>query len=477
MEVILSRSMVYTSLFMLISMAGCGSNNQAPGDGGVAPPSGYGIGGPETNYQWDDESCISGSTLGTKLTTATISSWAESTRRDVSIPLGDLINDRGGIDSKNIASKVTTRSLFSRDCARMNGSQCLDNTGKEPGFAFVSDGPEPKFCRPDGKYGIDSIERVTLTSALFLRTAVKFATDTYKDQGQLTPIQLLVLPRFASTIPSSGLSQSDVLVDNLAYFPMKNNATPYIAVLPRRLNSSEANPRLWEAEFVLAHEFGHHIERYLHVDRFFDRVSVVRSAASEAFADLNAYATAGLSDNTIRYIPCGSNRAVGIGTFSDDTAKVFDSAEINAIETNAPSAAVSFGFLKEKNTCGSKINSHGIGAILAYNVGTMIEQGMDAVKTSSGTRAKTFALSSASWIKDLDQRITKGTNSPRKDIIAAGRALESTVKEIFSKAGVPLSPNVAKALCERMALGFSGTNEKTWFGSDCGQQTQLMAQD
>ena len=416
--------------------------------------------------------------MGTKLTTATISSWAESTRRDVATPLGDLVDTGGRLNTKNIANKISARSQFSRDCSTVRSGQCLDSGGKEPGFTFVADGKEPRFCRPEGNYSIDSIERVTLTSALFLRNAVKFASDTYKDNGALSPIQLLVLPQFASIVPSSGLSQTNVLVNNLAYFPVQNNATPYIAVLPRQLNSSEANPRLWESEFVFAHEFGHHIERYLHVDRFFDaNISVVRSAASEAFADLNAYASAGLSDSTIRNIPCiGADRAVGIGSFRDGMAKVFDKDEMTAIEANVKSGAALVSFEFQADTCAQvrKFESHGIGAILAYNVSTMINLALDSVKTNTTNRPKTFALSAAGWIKDVDQRINKGGKIPRNDIIAAGRALENTVKDIFSKASVPITTNIADALCGRMALGFSGTGEKTWFGRDCVKQTNLV---
>lgn len=476
MEVILSRSIIYTSIVMLVSIAGCGSKQEAP-DGGT-PGTGFGLGGEDFDYQWDDPRCLEGSLLATATSSATTSSWAERTRRDVSSNLENMIDQSGHFSSAVFPSRVVARMQFTRDCDHVSNQTCLTSRNTEAMFTSDGAGQNPRFCRASGNYSIDSIERVALTSALSFKHAQEFAAGAYKENGAIAPVQLLILPRFASKIPStrgnSNVTDTKVLTNNLAYFPVKNGM-PYIAVFPRDKNATEDTARLWESSFVLAHEYGHHIERYLRVDRFDDiSVSPVRRAVSEAFADINAHATGNLNDSSVLNIPCfGSDRAVGVGNFKDSVAKVFDKLEIQNVENRyktEPTSMISFEF-ESAAVCAQidKAAYHAIGAIFAYNVNAMIGLALDAVRVPATDKAKKVAGYTADWIRETDRLINKGSKSPRGDIIGGARALETTVKAIFNASNVPLTTNIADALCQRMNLGFSGTGEKTWFGRDCVQ--------
>lgn len=478
MEVILSRSIGYMSIVMLVSMAGCGSR-PAPPEGGVQPPN-LGLGGDEFEYKWDDEACLDGAVLGNSTLTATVSSWENKTRQDTSVSLEGLIDQTGHFNKAVFPTRVTDRMRFSRKCDTITNERCLDSKKEEPGFTGVADGQTPRFCRVDGNYSVDSIERITLTSALALKHAQAFAKETYKDNGDIPPVHLLILPRFESVIlPGGGkdsASKTRILVNNLAYFPSPDRATPYIAVFPRDSGASDAAPRLWEAPFVFSHEYGHHLERAMRIDRFDDpKRSLVRGAVSEAFADLNGFATDNLTDATIRNIPCmGADRSVAAGSFRDSIAKIFDDAEMRAIESHSQpgSTAVSLEFETAGCSGIAKYAMHGIGAIFAYNVNMMLGLAFDAVKIPVGSRAKNLGLSSAKWLKETDRIITIG-RTPRADIIGAARALENVVKDVFKESGVPITGNIAEALCQRMQQGFIGTGEKTWFGRDCSKSTTL----
>ncbi len=352
----------------------------------------------------------------------------------------------------------------------------MNNTGDEPGFTSLTPGDKPRFCQQSGNYGVDSVERVTLTSLISMKHALDFANKTYTENGAISNIHLLVLPRFESSFATgreqNGVRELRVLVDNLAYFPTEENSTPFIAVFPRKASATNEDPRLWEAPFVFSHELGHHIERYLRTDRYgAGKRSVVRSAVSEAFADLNGFATDNLDDKIIRNFPgIGQDRAVGASSFRDNQAKIFDATEIRAIELHQQQsmALVSLEFETVSTGTIAKYTAHGIGAIFAHSVYSIFTMVFDAADIKSDKRATALALASAEWLKETDRTMGAGT-TPRKDLLAAARSLETAAKNALTKYNISLTNNVADALCQRMALSFSGIEEKTWFGRNCTQ--------
>src|SRR5262249_55571374 len=125
-----------------------------------------------------------------------------------------------------------------------------------------------RICADGRTYDRLSYEGVALTSLFYLQRA----RDTYQRLAVAggapapQPIALRVLPAFKDTYDNYNDANGDnqlvtYITHNLAYFPVGQ----MIAVFPETATvSAKESGFFWESEFVLSHEYGHHLDYTRH---------------------------------------------------------------------------------------------------------------------------------------------------------------------------------------------------------------------
>lgn len=450
------------------------------------PPTnpGFGLndepGADEEVYQWDDPQCISNAKLGVALSKFDITSWDEPQAKTRSIDISGLLNSNGHIEGSQIGGSVLAREKYARSCKETVGnSPCTDASGKILGWlpSAPPQGIAPKFCLDSGQYRRDSIERITMSALHALHATREFVSKAYLNSKPTGPLNVQVVPRFEtnraesnSAGTSSKLSTS-LIVDQVAYFPRLNSdQAPFIAIFPRRRGSTEQIPRLWESNFVIGHEIGHHVERLLGVDHFQSTQSLVRAAVSEGFADMVGFSNQKLDDTALLNMPCLSDRAISKATFSDGVAKIIDKALMNALMLKESElGVVSFnsltaeGFTTTACSPPLRVARHGLGAILAHIVFDFATRTFDLANVELTSRPLAFANFSKAWLKTTESSIHAGGKADL-DVTAVARSIEKTVLDELAQRRVTVGPNISRALCQQIKLQFSGLPEQSWFG-------------
>ena len=328
----------------ILVITGCDGNRKGPPESAQTPVQTLVLTDEQpATYELADSACQT-LTAPLSLTKAMIHTW----RGDLVIPravsLSQVVS-AGSLTSPAIL-ETTFNDHYLRSCYynRGGGERCPDAKGQESSWSLEEPARPLRICRDDSDYPRLSYERVGLGSL----HAIESASSAYRraDGGlrPLRPIHLSILPNFVDlyrNVPKDGVTVTlkTWITHNMAYFP----SVEMIAVFPEPASlQASLKGYYWESEFVLAHEFGHHIElsrnatatarlglawnpmqhRYLSVTGDPSATAQVMGSFSEAVADLLAYYAVGGDNTSLSGLPClGLNRDPGRDHFGNGDFK------------------------------------------------------------------------------------------------------------------------------------------------------------
>lgn len=428
------------------------------------------------NLLWDDGDCMAGEKPPSSPSSAPLIRWRDGNPDTYRANLDGIISAQGFFDESKMRGQVSARDLYNRTCMKpASNGRCLDQAGRDLGWKVKSPGKAPRFCRSNGDYPRDSLERVSLSSAVAFKQGSDFLRATILKVKGLEGVDLKIVPTFETLWPPESSSQDSlgrrsVIVRNVSYFPPgKSKLTPFIAVFPRKFGDQEDFPRFWESRFVIAHELGHHAEHVLGLDHFEEVRSLTRFAVSEAFADLVGFAAIGLNDAELTSMPCMANRSPAKESFSDGVAKIIDRALMDALKLKTVSTMFEYdgvihGQQFTASTCPlpSRTKPHDLGAVLAHSFYDLVNTTFEITAVPSDERAALFAVTAREWFQIIENAVGQGADAAG-DLVAVAKGLEQTIQELFVRRGVQVETNIAKVLCQRMNLHFSGTRHTDWF--------------
>ena len=432
--------------------------------------------GPEIeSYPFEDQGCQALERSAedpalSPITEVSLNSWEDGSVVRKSLNTADLKITGFPLKSP-LVTKVTSEDVFQRACnANMAlPPDCLSREMDQPGWSAAQTGKAIKICKQIVMPERMTLEHMALSVVVTIEKTGRAFKDLIPAGLSLEEITVMAAPRFESrwtpwTNGDQRGSYLTLLAENLAYFPPTSTTPPFIAILPK--NTAEKNTtRLWESEFVIAHEYSHHLERVLKLDRFDEKRSHVRIAASEAFADIMAYASQGAMITSIKGIPCvGIDRAPDQLEFNNGIAKIIDDELLDRLlRKSARDDSTSSATVDEAQPiCHGVIphSPHGIGAIFAHWLAEFaaLTPGFD------DARAKTTAELSIDWLRNIESSIGAGTSSTKKDLEYAARSLEKSVIGRYEISGIELTDNLRIMLCQKMRLAFPAIKDLEWFG-------------
>lgn len=412
----------------------------------------------------EDPSCMSsGQSTATK--SIQIWQWNGSSAEPKTVPFVT----KAGSDQE-LVSKGTYGALwdlqFTRTCDYANGeAECKDaKIVKKPDIV--------KICRPDGAYGRESIESMTLTAQYMADGArdfyYKLSSSTaglYKAILYIQPLELWHVTR-----TSDGKKIDLVQADNAAFASpsKKNDDYGVFWVYPTSKKSFGKSPvHLWEAAFVMHHEFGHNVFHH-HVETAADLVglttrdqdhtleSIMRNAPkphmksmmlsddsqaqkdlsglNEMFADLFAYYNGDAAPDQLKGLgTLGETRDPSSAKTLAGTKKVWTAKESGIYTGELSAPKVSDGEPDFTDV-------HDVAAAFGYNIAVLIEAAMPG--KSSVDKANTLIQ----WLNRLSAHITSSGKSATLDSMTA----ELVKAVIANKTG-----DVAKG-CADFAANMSG---------------------
>ncbi len=340
-------------------------------------------------YELADGACQT-DTANYGLTGTTIFAWDNQAVDTVPVPLN------GGDPLQSAAiSETTWNDRFERVCDynRPSGAQCADDAGNERGWDQTSSSGKLRVCKDGHAYGRTTYEGVALTSSYFINAAYDKYRALAEPGAPVTPIRLSVLPTFIDYFDhfpqGNRLYRARTFIThNLAYFP----GSTMIVVFPEEKARAATSPGfLWESGFVLAHEYGHHIDAMRHAVQFramgltwnprthsFDDEAALtggngrdteraqlQGALAEGFADLLAYYVDGGSGRSLVGLPdLGYNRNVGTTTFSNGDEKILTPDRLKDLLHSRAGSSAGTPLQNEL----SYADIHTVGAVLAHTV-------------------------------------------------------------------------------------------------------------
>lgn len=354
---------------------------------------------PLADYTIDDPACQTSAASSVAVTSSGIHAWDGPTVKTATAHYHDAASTTSLTTPAFTAT--TYNEVFSRECDKSlpAGHECDDASGEQKGWSLdntIAGGGLLRICQDGHSYARLSYEGVGLTAAYFVQQArdhyLALTSGTAKAPEALT---LRVLPQFVSnydnaTVDAQAVREQLFFVHNLAYFPVGQ----MIAVFPERADVSAASPGyFWESQFVLAHEYGHHIDFTRHgqvltniglrwnpaLHNYDDLLAQAQGMAgpsargqlagaiAEGFADMMAYYEGGASNRTLIGIPdLGFNRDPGNGTFYGGDPKIL---------TNEHAAEL-FGDLEQTDLVdGGPVYAdiHTIGAIISHTADAVFQ--------------------------------------------------------------------------------------------------------
>lgn len=323
-----SRSLNLAGLALLALpwLQACGSGKSSEKSGIVpivvspAPPAQYGL---------DDPGCTANE--GLELTTTRIFAWEKGSvvARQVDLKDTEASAERLG---NTAVSNTTYGDLFERTCdfSKPRAERCQLPDGREKSWTGKG-GPVLHLCKDRHGYARQSVEGVALGSLYYLQRARARYEQLAKGAQAPKRVQLKVLAEFVDHYINFAQNGKPARLDqyithNLAYFP----GSQMIVVFPEDAKLAEdATGFFWESEFVLTHEYGHHIDytrhgkvlsdlglewspvQHSYIDREAEALgegvlsqrSQIGGALSEAFADLLAYYSEGKNGESLVGLP------------------------------------------------------------------------------------------------------------------------------------------------------------------------------
>jgi hypothetical protein len=406
------------------------------------------------NYPLDDERCQATPEDSSTIHGTRLFSWELEGLQEVDASLETSTVNQNPLRS-NFIGGAHIDSSFLRTCD--NGlappPSCLSTNSSHLGWKLVNQGQPLRICQAAPTHRRRSAEQLALAAISAIESAGSKLQAFLQGQKKLMPVTVLVAPKFESKWSSHGTEPQHTvyqhfMTDNLSYFSRSESTPPYIAILPRKKNTGshvDSSVHLWESKFIVTHEYAHHLEDTLSISRFNEPRSPLRISASEAFADLVAFATLGGSFN-ISAIPCiGRDRAPDSGQFHTGiekilTNQIFKRALNPSIATQADDPIKN---VEETIACQgvSPQSVHGMGAILAHLALelTSYTPSFDGDLTGSLLRIST------SWLQGIDAKIgagnaltdhSTGASDPatmRSDLASIADALETAVVDEFKR--------------------------------------------
>ena len=197
------------------------------------------------------------------LTQTTVRAWEGNQVVERPVTLNDTASTAVSLETA-VISLATWKDVYKRQCDLNMGEahRCDDKEGYEKAWSAAAPAaasrsartPTPMAARPD--------EGVALTSAYYLSKAHDRYVSLTGGTSQPQKVQLSVLPHFVDYndhyIQDGTRSKlKTYITHNLAYFQVGQ----MIAVFPESQDLDRTLPGyFWESEFVLGHEYGHHID-------------------------------------------------------------------------------------------------------------------------------------------------------------------------------------------------------------------------
>lgn len=341
------------------------------------------------------------------LTRFTIPTWDGDEVTSRTVVLDDTAT-KGSLVSAAIGRTIYGEEL-ERDCSGPStaGRACRDANGREKPWTTVNPGKDLRICRDDYPFGRDTYEGIALTSAYYLARARTRYMQVSRESSAPAPILLSVLPHVVDYYTTKNTQGQSVrikkyITHNLAYFP----DSTLIAVFPEGKRRSESSKGFfWESGFVLAHEYGHHIDFSRHGARYrngglhyeplqhvmVDELaqgeglggdtprSLLGGALAEAFADLLAYYTDGATGRSIVGLPdIGMSRDIGSSYLGNGDSKVLTDERLQVFFREV--------LVEDVPPTGSRYREiHTIGAILAHAADQLFKRILKAYPEPDGT--------------------------------------------------------------------------------------------
>ena len=423
------------------------------------------------NYPLDDERCQATPENSSTIQGTRLFSWELGGLQEVDAILNTSTIKQNPLKANFIGSThIDSSFLRTCDSGLAPPPSCLSTNGAHLGWKLVNQGQPLRICQTAPTHKRRSAEQLALAAISAIESAGSKLQAFLPGQKKLTPVTVLVAPKFESRWNSHGTDPQHTvyqhfMTDNLSYFSPSESTPPYIAILPRKKPTGsqvDSSVHLWESKFIVTHEYAHHLEDTLGISRFLEPRSHLRIAASEAFADLVAYATLGGSSN-LSAIPCiGRDRAPDSDQFYTGIEKILTNQIFKrAIDPSLASQADDpIKNVEETIHCQgvSPHSVHGVGAILAHLALelTSYTPSFDVDLTGSLLRIST------SWLQGVDAKIGAGKAlsdrstgasdqaTMRADLTSIADGLETAVVDEFERQGEPPNDNVRQLLKQKI---------------------------
>lgn len=472
----ISGATVATMAAALISY-GCGSDT-SHSKRGVIPV----VAHPKApaTYTLEDPECLKG-TETVALTKTEIQAWDGDQVVARSVPLTGV--ETGDSLTSKVVKMTTWNDHFERVCDLDRGvdhacDDVEDGGEKEWYLNQNESGGFLRVCKDDHAYGRESYEGVALTSLSYIERANTRYMQLAEPSQPLDKIVLSVLPHFIdyydNYIHERQLKRlKKWITHNLAYFQ-----GGMIAVFPENVvDREQAAGYFWESEFVLGHEFGHHIEWERHgsalraagfewnaLTHSVDDLLAVRvgqnatsargklvGAVSEAYADMLAYYSEGATARSLVGLPeLGIDRNVDGASFANGDAKILTEDRLELLLA---------GTIPEDANETRYTEIHIVGAIFAHALDEVFKMlaltDVRVVPGSDVDLGRRYQLTLA-WMDALVQELPKSEATGTDVITPLGLALETAVQGYLTKFPLtggesPTTAEVKREVCKQVA--------------------------
>ncbi|MGE0174276.1 MAG: hypothetical protein AB7T49_15875 [Oligoflexales bacterium] len=314
-----------------------------------------------------------------------------------------------------LVSRVTVGGVFKRQCTSPTPN-CQTKSGV-PAWKMTEPPRNLFLCEEPISLERDSYESVGASSLFNLS---KVLANAERLSGTAPPsLKLEIIPHYISSFlrkdeHGAKIWKNGYITHNLAYFPDLKK----IAVFPESANGQEffnEYGHLWESDFPIAHEVGHHIEQTIlektggpvsgaltwepqsHVyvladglaSTFTGTVSTadVLTAVSESFADIMGFLLIDENESSVNAVFGLESRNPVLPTLrlgDSDVEKVLD-------ETNYRHYTEDLGPFRMTN--------HDMGAIIAYGINDVISKAAESLAKQTKTRGEWKYFLATKWLE------------------------------------------------------------------------------
>lgn len=430
------------------------------------------------SYPLGDAGCQEAPETLDLLESANLDFWQDGSISPRSLDLQELQIKSTPLSS-NLVGAVKFDAVFRRTCdaAQAAPPVCTPSDTSATGWKPLHQGHTLKTCKARMSPVRNNIEHLGLAAIATIEKSGRTIKNSLPAGTHLPKVQVLVAPRFEThwtpwTQNGRPSIYQSILADNMAYFPATSTTPPFVALLPKRksLGSSDSDSvNLWESQFVIAHEYAHHVEHSLGKAHFSDTQSQLRLAVSEGFADVLAFAGLGASSSSLKGIPCiGKDRAPDSLEFSTGIPKILTPALLARLGDKSNAALTPLAE-SEKSICQGvpPHSAHGIGAILAH----WIMELASYTPRYESAREGTLNQVAIDWLTNVESSIGAGdllsdsgdSSTRKKELTLILQALEQSIRAQFGKHHEPISDNLRQLLRQKMEFAFSALEQHEWF--------------